>query len=79
MKITLRIYSKTKPTFEYTTVEIYKLEDSKPQDTIWYTELPTKDYISTRVQLERLGYLARPASSSEIDTGILTIFNKDIV
>lgn len=76
MKTTLKIYSKTKPIFESTTVEIYKLEDSKKQDTIWYTELPTKDYVSTRVQLEQSGYLARPASSSEIDTGILTIFNE---
>jgi hypothetical protein len=71
---TIKVFSKQKPAFPQT-VEIYTVEDSTKSKSSWCSEINTTDYLTTREELETLGYLAHPASRQEITTQEYSIFH----
>lgn len=74
----IKIYSKQEPTnlkeLNALTVEQYTVENGKKLDSQWLSEIATEDYSATKSILEQSGYTAHPASSTEIETKLYSIF-----
>jgi hypothetical protein len=74
MKTTIKVYSHTKPNLDSTELEIYDLKHGVKSDSSWYTELVGEEYNSLAESLRLQGYRSKPASSTEITTGLWSIF-----
>lgn len=75
----LKLYSKQKPVkingIDPLFTETYTIDiNGTKSDSVWYSELETDDYETTRLELEKSGYTAHPASSKEIESKKYTIF-----
>lgn len=73
---TIKIYSHNKPLKINGHLEIYNISDGVKNNRMWYSEVSTNDYNSTRAELEKEGYTAHPASSKEITSNNYTIFQE---
>jgi len=73
MKTTIKAYSKIKQNLNSVELEIYDLKDGEKSASNWYTEL-VGDYHHLAEQLRLQGYRSKPASSTEIDSGLWSIF-----
>lgn len=76
---TLKIYSQHRPVkingIHPLFAETYTVDiNGVKSNSTWYSELETTDYYNTRVELEKSGYIAHPASSKEIESKEYTIF-----
>lgn len=75
----LKIYSQHKPIkingIYPLFAETYTINiNGTKSNSVWYSELETDDYATTRLELEKSGYTAHPASSKEIASKEYTIF-----
>jgi len=70
---TLKIYSNTKPNLGSIELEIYDLKHGVRSISQFYTEL-CGEYHSLAEQLKLQGYRSKPASSTEISSGLWSIF-----
>jgi hypothetical protein len=75
----LKLYSKQKPVkingINPLFAETYTLDiNGTRSDSVWYSELETDDYETVRLELEKNGYTAHPASSKEIESREYSIF-----
>jgi hypothetical protein len=79
---TIKIYSQQKPlkiNGSPLTCEVYTVNSNRVNgSSMWYSELDTNDYFSTRSELEDSGYAAYPASSKEIENNNYTIFKETV-
>jgi hypothetical protein len=73
MKTTIKAYSKIKQNFNSVELEIYDLKDGVRSISQFYTELQG-EYHHLAEQLRLQGYRSKPASSTEIDSGLWSIF-----
>ena len=74
MNNTLKVYSNNKPNLNSIELEMYDLKDGKKSASSWYTELVVEEYNSLAEQLRLQGYRSKPASSTEITSGLWSIF-----
>ena len=78
---TLKIYTQQKPiklADHYpTTCEVYTInsQGTKVSET-WFSEINTDDYFNTRLDLEKIGFTAHPATSREVESKEYTIFRE---
>ena len=76
----IKLYAKSQPTElqqHFTKMIVgksYTLENGQEQNTFWFSEIEVEDYQKTKSILEKFGYTAHPASSNEIETNELSIF-----
>jgi hypothetical protein len=79
---TIKIYSQQKPlkiNGSPLTCEVYTVSSNGVKgSSMWYSELDTNDYFSTRLELEKSGFTAHPASTKEIENNIYTIFQETV-
>lgn len=73
MKTTIKVYSHTKPNLNSTELEIYDLKDGVKSISQFYTELQG-EYHHLAESLRLQGYRSKPASSTEISSGLWSIF-----
>jgi hypothetical protein len=73
MKTTIKAYAKTKPNLGSLELEIYDLKDGVRSISQFYTEL-CGEYHSLAEQLRLQGYKSKPASHTEITSGLWSIF-----
>jgi hypothetical protein len=74
MTTAIKIYSKNKPLKINGHLEIYNISDGVKSNSVWFSEVSTNDYDTTRAELEKEGYTAHPASYKEIASNNYTIF-----
>jgi hypothetical protein len=74
--ITIKIYSQNKPLKINGHLETYNISDGVKSDSVWYSEISTDNYDTTRTELEKEGYTAHPASYKEIASNNYTIFQE---
>ena len=74
MTTAIKIYSKNKPLKINGHLEIYNIRDGVKSNSVWFSEVSTNDYDTTRAELEKEGYTAHPASYKEIASNNYTIF-----
>jgi hypothetical protein len=70
----LKIYTKNKPVTLTGHLETYNISNGVKSDSLWYSEVITDNYFNTRTELEKEGYTAHPADSTEIASNNYTIF-----
>ena len=79
---TIKIYSQQKPlkiNGSPLTCEVYTVSPKGVKgSSMWYSELDTNDYFSTRLELEKSGFTAHPSSVKEIESSIYTIFKETV-
>jgi hypothetical protein len=73
---TIKIYSQNKPSKINGYLETYNISDGVKSNSVWYSEVSTKDYNLTRAELEKEGYTAHPSSFKEIESSVYTIFKE---
>ena len=76
MKTTIKVYSHTKPNLNSTELEMYDLKDGVRSISQFYTELQG-EYHHLAESLRLQGYRSKPASSTEISSGLWSIFVRD--
>ena len=74
----LKIYTKNKPLKINGHLEIYNIGDGVKNNSMWYSECNTAAYNRTRTELEKEGYTAHPADSTEIASNNYTIFREAV-
>ena len=76
MNNTLKVYSTSKPNLNSVELEIYDLKDDVRSISQFYTELQG-EYHHLAESLRLQGYRSKPASSTEISSGLWSIFVRD--
>jgi hypothetical protein len=74
----LKIYSQNKPVKLTGHLETYNISDGVKSNSVWYSEVITDNYFNTRTELEKEGYTAHPADSTEIASNNYTIFREAV-
>ena len=78
----LKIYSQNKPRkineHHPMTAETYNISNGVKSNSVWYSEVSADNYDLTRIELEKEGYTAHPASYEEIENKIYTIFRETV-
>ena len=78
----LKIYSQHKPLringHHPIAAETYNITNGVKSNSLWYSEVTTDNYFTTRTELEKEGYTAHPASVKEIESSIYTIFKETV-
>jgi hypothetical protein len=81
MTTTIKIYSQNKLKISGhspTTIHTYNIRDGVKNNGMAYSEFNTDDYNRTRTELEKEGYTAHPADSTEIASNNYTIFREAV-
>lgn len=74
----IKIYSKNNPLKINGHLETYNISDGVKSNSVWYSEVITDNYFNTRTELEKEGYTAHPADSTEIASNNYTIFREAV-
>jgi hypothetical protein len=74
----LKIYSHNEPLKINGHLETYNISDGVKSNSVWYSEVITDNYFNTRTELEKEGYTAHPADSTEIASNNYTIFREAV-
>ena len=80
---TLKIYTQQKPVklsdLYPKTCEVYTINSRGTKiSEIWFSEINTDDYFKTRLDLEKIGFTAHPATSKEVASKEYTIFREAV-